>query len=126
MRDKLLMFGAAALATKDTTVYCADVLDLNTPATQYTGRMSNVNVVFQADAAFAAIDGYIPILLHSDNNSDFTALLTGPEITAPASGAQYSMPMPVSHGRYLKVGFTPKSSGTFTAKAASAWLELGK
>lgn len=126
MRDKLLMFGAAALATKDTTVYCADVLDLNTPATQYTGRMSNVNVVFQADAAFAAIDGYIPILLHSDDNSSFTDLLTGPEITAPAKGDQYSMPIPVSHGRYLKVGFTPKSSGTFTAKAASAWLELGK
>jgi len=126
MRDKLLMFGAAALATKDTTVYCADVLDLNTPATQYTGRMSNVNVVFQADAAFAAVDGFIPILLHSDDNDSFTAVLTGPEVTAPAAGQQIALPIPVEHKRYLKAGFTPKSSGTFTAKAASAWLELGK
>lgn len=126
MRDKLLMFGAAALATKDTTVYCADVLDLNTPATQYTGRMSNVNVVFQADADFATGDGFIPILLHSDDNDSFTAVLTGPEVTKPVSGQQVALPIPVEHKRYLKAGFTPKSSGTFTAKAASAWLELGK
>jgi hypothetical protein len=126
MRDKQLLFGAMALATKDTTVYSADVLDMNTPATQYTGRMANAVVVFKADAAFAATDGYIPLLMHSDDNDTFTEVVRGPEVTAPAADSQLAIPIPVSHKRYLKAGAVPKSSTTsFTAKAVSAWIQLG-
>lgn len=125
MRDKELLFGALALATKDTTVYSADVLDMNTPATQYTGRLANAVVVFKADAAFAAIDGYIPVLMHSDDNDSYTEVARGAEVTAPALDAMSAIPLPVSHKRYLKAGAVPKSSGTFTAKAMSAWIQLG-
>ena len=125
MRDKQLLFGAMALATKDTTVYSEDTLDMNTPATQYTGRMSNAVVVFKADAAFVAADSYIPVLMHSDDNDTFTEVARGAEVTAPAINATSVIPLPVSHMRYLKAGAIPKSSGTFTAKAMSAWIQLG-
>ncbi len=126
MRDALLIFGALALATKDTAVYSADSLNLGLPATQYTGRAPNVNVVFEPAAAFAAIDGIIPFVQDSADGDSWATILTGKEVTAPAAGAQIILPIPVSHRQYVRVGATPKSSGTFTAKSVTAWIELGK
>ena len=126
MRDALLIFGALALATKDTAVYSADSLNLNLPAKQYTGRAPNVNVVFQASADFEAIDGAIPFVQDSADGDSWATILTGPQVTAPVEGQQIVMPMPVTHRQYLRVGVTPKSSATLTAVAMTAWLELGK
>lgn len=126
MRDALLIFGSMSLATKDTAVYSADTLDLNLPAKQFTGRENNVCVVFQPSADFAEVDGMIPFIQDSANGADFTTILTGAEVTAPTEKSQIVLPIPVSHKRYLRAGATPKSSGTFTAVAATAWIELGK
>ena len=126
MRDALLIFGAIALATKNTAVYSADSLNLNLPATQATGRESNVNVVFEPAAAFAAIDGIIPFIQDSADGETWLTILTGVEVTAPVKGQQIVMPMPVEHRQYLRAGATPKSSDTFTAKSVTAWIELGK
>lgn len=126
MRDALLQFGALALATKNTAVYSADSLNLNLPATQYTGRTPNVNVVFAPSAAFAAVDGIVPFIQDSADGDSWNTILTGVEVTAPTKGQQIVMPIPVSHRQYLRVGATPKSSDVFTAVSVTAWIELGK
>lgn len=125
MRDKLLIFGTTSLATKDTLVTSADILDLNTPATHYTGRSEKVSAVFHANADFAAIDGYIPCIQDSADGSSWKTIMTGEEITAPSEGDEYVLPLPLSHRRYLRTGATPKSSGTFTAKTIDSWIGIG-
>jgi hypothetical protein len=126
MRDALLLFGTTSLATKDTAVYSANSLNLNLPATQKTGRFPAVTIVFQTNASFAAVDGLVPFLQDSADGSSWKTILTGAEITAPVSGQQIVMGMPVEHRQYLRTGVTPKSTGTFTAVTLDSWIELGK
>ena len=126
MRDALLIFGSMSLATKNTAVYSADVLDFDLPSVHYTGRENNVCAVFQPSADFASVDGMTPFIQDSADGSDWTTILTGHEITAPKEDTQIVLPIPVSHKRYLRAGATPASSGTLTAVAVTAWIELGK
>lgn len=126
MRDKLLSFGEISLATKDTTAYSADKLDMNKPALQHTARAGQVYVVFKPAAAFNAADSYQPILQDSADDSTYATLATGPVIAKPGASDYYMMPIPLKHRRYLRVGGLPTSTGTFTATAVSAWIELGK
>ena len=126
MRDALLMFGKVALATKDTAAYSADKLDMNLPALQYTGRGSNVCIVFQPAADFNAADSMQPIIQDSANNSDWATILTGPVVGKPTAADQIVLPMPIKHRRYIRVGITPTSTGTLTATDVDAWIELGK
>lgn len=126
MRDKLLSFGNISLATKDTAAYSADKLDMNTPAVQNTARAGEVYIVFKPAAAFNAADSYQPIVQHSADDSTYTDLATGPVIAKPGANDYYMMPIPLGHKRYLRVGGLPTSTGTFTATAVSAWIELGK
>lgn len=126
MRDKLLSFGNISLATKDTAAYSADTLDMNTPAVQFTARAGDVYIVFKPNAAFNAADSYQPIIQHSDDGNTFTTLATGPTIGKPGKDDYYSMPIPLAHKRYLRVGGLPTSTGTFTATTVAAWIELGR
>lgn len=126
MRDALLMFGSISLATKDTTVYSADTLDLEDPTNQHIGREGNVVVVFRAKAAFAATDGMIPIIQTSDDNSTWKTILSGPDVAKPVKDQTMLLPFPIEHSRYIRVGAIPSSSGTFTAKSVDAWIELGR
>jgi len=125
MRDKLLIFGKIELAVKNTAVYSADSLDLNTPAVQHTGRIGNVVVKFRVDDDFESVDSFIPIIMESADNSTYTELMRGPQIDKPAAGDFITLPMPNTHKRYLKAGAVPISSGTFTASEVTAWIELG-
>jgi hypothetical protein len=124
-RDALLIFGNLSLATKDTPVYSADILDLNDPAVQHSGR-NHVNIVFQPGADFAAIDGFVPLLQDSADGSTWATIRQGAEKTAPTDDDQVVIEMPTEHRRYLRAGATPKSTGVFTAKTVSAWVELGR
>lgn len=126
MRDALLLFGKIELATKDTAAYSTDVLDMNLPALQFTGRGNNVCVVFQPDADMNAADSMQPIIQDSANNSDWVTILTGPIKKAVTASTQIVLPIPLSHRRYVRVGILPTSTGTLTATDVEAWVELGK
>ena len=126
MRDKLLMFGALSLATKDTAVYSADYLDMGEPETHNTGNDGNIDIVFQPAADFKAVDSMEPFLQDSADGSSWATIATGKLTAKPSALTQITMPMPSSHRRYLRVGATPASTGTFTATTVNAWIELGK
>jgi len=134
MRDALNNFGNISLATVDTDVYSADVLDLEAIGSGARfGRHAlgvsgeNAYIVFKAAADFEAIDGMIPFL-REDSDSEMGSakkVLIGPEITAPEKGTVIALPLPSNVNRYIQAGCTPKSSGSFTAKTVEAWIEFG-
>jgi len=136
MRDALNSFGNISLATKDTDVKSADVLNFEAIGSgarftqHHTGLMDDVYVVFKAAADFEAIDGFIPFIEQGDAESggDITSptkVVIGPEITAPKKGIVVMVPVPPQHKKYIRAGTTPKSTGVFTAKIVEAWIEFG-
>lgn len=133
MRDAQWVFGAIALATKDTAVSSADMVKLgaiNSKAPfslHQTGRAQDGHeVVFCPAADLASIDSFIPFIEDSDDGSTFATILTGPQTSAGLkAGAHIKLPLPMEHKQYIRVGCTPKSTGTFTAKTVNAWVEAG-
>lgn len=133
MRDAQWIFGAIALATKDTDASSADVVKLgaiNSKAPfslHQTGRAQDgYEVVFCPAAALKSIDSFIPFIEDSDDNSTFAKILTGPQTSAGlGAGTHIKLPLPMEHKQYIRVGCTPKSSGTFTATTVNAWVEAG-
>ncbi len=137
MRDILHNFGNASLATKDTDVYCADELDWGTidarflRSTQHlTGVHEDGAVVFVAAADFVSTDGLIPFLTDGASTTPTEKCLIGPQTdlstgAAPKKGIAWVLPLPRKHRRFMRAGCTPKSSGTFTARTASAYIEYG-
>lgn len=129
MKDATLIFGSISLATKATAVYSADVIDFGASHDSEWDEANSPNVVvkFRAEAAFADIDGYQPLIQVSADNSAWTTVMTGPTVSAPAKNQVYEMQIPRSDTawRYMRVGAVPISSGTFTAKTVKAWIEIG-
>jgi hypothetical protein len=131
MRD--LKFGALSPAVKTTEVYSASTIDFGASDSRLsdtsikTGEQHELTVVFNVEAALAAID-YLgtPKLQDSANNSDWATLAIGPDTAAAAAkGVICTFKMPKSHRRYVRAAITPQSSGTFTAVTVNAWLEPG-
>jgi len=137
MRDALYKFGNISLATADSDVKTADVLDFGAiPAAARFSRHAlgvsgeNGYICFKAAADFESIDGMIPFLESgtAESGGDITTpkkVLIGPQITAPKKGMVFALPLPANVARYIRAGCTPKSSGTFTAKTVEVWIELG-
>lgn len=130
MRDKLLECGNISLATKDVQVYSADSLDLGTVSAAYTKDTKQHEsaagaFVFIPATDFVAIDGFIPIVQESVDNSTWTPCVTGAEVTGPKAGQSVKVPVPARHARYLRGSVMPKSSGTLTARVVSCGYELG-
>ena len=132
MRDALADFGALSLATKDVAVYGADQLDLatidsNFRYSQHQPGGNGLCVVFVPATDFSTVDGIIPFI-EGDGDSAFgsaTTLVTGEQRTAPDAGDRIVLPLPPRCERFIRVGATPKSSGTFTAETVYAYLEHG-
>lgn len=137
MRDVLHNFGNASLATKDVDVYCADELDWGAidarflRSTQHlTGMVQDGCVVFVAGSDFVSTDGFIPFITDGAATTPTDKVLIGPQIdtvlgAAPKKGIAWILPMPKRHRRYMRAGATPKSTGTFTAKTVTAYIEFG-
>ena len=129
MRDALLKFGSLSLATKATAVYSADVIDFGASHDAEWDEANSPDVVvkFRAEAAFASTDGYQPLIQVSADNSSWTTVMTGPTVSAPVKNQVYEMQIPRSDTawRYMRVGAIPVSTGTFTAKTMTAWIEIG-
>lgn len=136
MRDALNSFGNISLATADTDVKSADVLDLETlTGSRFTRHALGVSgpdayLVFKAAADFEAIDGVIPFLESgtAESGGYITSpkkVLIGPQITAPKAGMVFALPLPANVARYIRAGCTPKSSASFTPKTVEAWIEFG-
>ncbi|MCK9331229.1 MAG: hypothetical protein M0Q94_15240 [Candidatus Cloacimonetes bacterium] len=129
MRDALLKFGSLSLATKATAVYSADVIDFGASHDAEWDEANSPDVVvkFRAEAAFASTDGYQPLIQVSADNSSWTTVMTGPTVSAPVKNQVYEMQIPRSDTawRYMRVGAIPASTGTFTAKTMTAWIEIG-
>lgn len=132
MRDAQWIFGLATLATKETTVYCADSVKLgaiNSKAffsKHQTGKVNDLVVVFQANAAFAAGDSFIPIIEDSADGSTWVEIMRGPQSAAAiAKGTKIRLPMPIEHQQYVRAGAVPKSTGTLTECTVTAWVEHG-
>jgi hypothetical protein len=134
-RDALGKFGAIALATKDTQVYCADPLDLDALDARYSKSTKHyigvggrdLAVVFKTPADFVSVDSFIPIIQDSADNSTWNDLATGPQTAAgyPKKGIAAVMPIPRQVRRYIRASAMPKNTGTFTASTLEAWLEHG-
>lgn len=138
MRDAQWIFGQISLATKDVQVYSADSVklgDIDAKSPFYngavtgdhqTGKVEGYEAVFSADAAFAAIDSFIPILQDSADGSSWADLLTGAQtaVSMPLGG-RVRLPVPIKHRKYLRASVMPKSTGVFTAKTVTAWIEAG-
>ena len=130
MRDALLEFGTITLAVKDTAVYSESNLDFGDIAAKFRNNFHNNAgtqdfIVFETPADFEATDGFVPFLQESANDSDYTTILTGKEVTAPVKGQKVKLPLPAKHARYLKAGVTPKSSTTLTGSTVEAYIEAG-
>jgi hypothetical protein len=145
MRSVMEVFGAIALATKDTQVYSADTLDwadLDARALRFkvaagTGLFhreigDDGCVCFRQALAGNAADGFIPIIQDSPDNSTFTDCLTGQNtqvtfgagVAIPA-GTVVAVPLPRVHRRYMRASVMPKSTGTLTASSVTADIEFG-
>jgi hypothetical protein len=137
MRDALNNFGDISLATADSDVKSADVLDFEAiaAAARFTRHAAGVSapdayIMFKAAADFESIDGMIPFLESgtAESGGDITSpkkVLIGPQIIAPQKGMVFALPIPANIARYIRAGCTPKSSGSFTAKTVEAWIEFG-
>lgn len=129
MKDATLIFGNISLATKATAVYSANVIDFGASHGSEWDEANSPNVVvkFRAEAAFADIDDYQPLIQVSADNSTWITVMTGPTVSAPAKNQVYEMQIPRSDTawRYMRAGAVPISSGTFTAKTMTAWIEIG-
>jgi hypothetical protein len=133
MRDYYHTLASLSLATKDTDVSSGDSMKFDSinarsRFTKYqTGHnKDDLEACFQPSADFAAEDDFIPYIEHSADGSTWTKVLTGEQVGAPAKAAKtYTLPMPKDHKQYLRLGATPKSSGTFTAKTLQVWFEYG-
>lgn len=122
MKDKLLMFGEATGATKNTVAYGADVLDLG--ACEFEGNLENLCVCAIAKTSNASVDSVAIQLYESDDNSTFTLLQQG-ENHKYEAGEKHAMPFPKKHKRYLKAGILPSSTGTFTSTVYELSLQFG-
>jgi len=140
MRDALNNFGNISLATADSDVKSADVLDLEAigSGARFSRHAAGVSgpdayIVFKAAADFSASspeDGMIPFLESgtAESGGDITSpkkVLIGPQITAPKKGMVFALPIPANVARYIRAGCTPKSSSSFTPKTVEAWIEFG-
>ena len=134
MRDAQWIFGQASLATKDTTVYCADSVKLGAIdsrvsakfANHKTGKLPFHEVVFSVDADFNAADSFIPILEDSADGSSWSEIRRGAQTAAgPKKAARARLEVPLEHRQYLRAGVVPKSTGTLTACTVTAWIEAG-
>ena len=130
-------WGNISLATKDVDVYSADSLDFAAIDSRFrnayhtTGVLEDVEVVFRAPADFVSTDSFIPLIQDSADDSTFKTILAGPDIldltgATILKGIAWKLPMPLRHRRYVRVGATPKSSGTFTAKTVEVRMERGQ
>jgi len=134
MRDALNEFGNITLATADTDVYSATILDLSTikSGSRFSRHAigvsgENAYICFRVAADFESIDGLIPFLREDSDSGMGTAkkILIGPQVTAPTKGVVFTLPLPANVNRYIQAGATPKSSATFTEKVVEAWIEFG-
>jgi hypothetical protein len=131
-RDSMNDFGTIAL-TGSAQVVSGNVIDFGviddraSASTHRTGEQHDSTVVFSLAGALAATDSVsAPKLQHSDDNSAFTDLVTGPAIAAGAKkGTRILIPFPKTHKRYVRAAATPASSGTFTPVTMMAWIEPG-
>jgi|GEM_PF-6555597 len=125
MIDKKLEFGTIAMATKAIAVYSADVLDFSTTKAK-TGIVNDAHVVFVLQDDLASADSFSPQLWECDTvGGAKTLLYQGASASGLLAGDRVSIPMPLSHKRYVWAGALPASSGTFTATDLKAAIELG-
>lgn len=137
MRDALNEFGNITLATANTDVYSATILDLGTikSGSRFGRHAIGVSgeqayIMFRATANFSAStpeDGMIPFLRDDENDDMSTGqkIVVGPEITAPTKGTVFALPLPANVNRYIQAGCTPKSDGAFDGAVVEAWIEFG-
>lgn len=148
-RSALEEFGLISLAVKGTSVYSANSIDCavvnsrfrsyrsSSLYTHLTG-MSHGFVVFMTPADFNAADDLTPLIQDSYDGSNWVNIIKGWDDgstayghcyyltgAAPKKGIVAIIPLPAVHRRHLRAGAVPKSSGTFTAASAYAWIEYG-
>lgn len=123
MRDKLLIPGVIAAATKQTRAYSTDVLDLG--AKSNLGDVNGLYACFQLGEDVASGDTYVFEVWHSSDNSTFTkAVDSGAAITTGKAGDIYTVPLPKNVERYVKLAVYPDSSGTLDAQDIDSWFEF--
>lgn len=136
MRDAVLIGGDISLATKDTLATGANTLQMaGTHHSKYgkgsTDRTGDAQpilfAVFQAAAALASGDYFYGVVSHCDAvGGTYTPCAQTPNSAAAcAAGTIVRCPIPTDHLAFLRLDAMPKSSGTFTAKTVTAWLEYG-
>jgi hypothetical protein len=127
-------FGTIALSGT-AQVVSANVIDFGvideraSARTHRTGEQHDSTVVFSLNANLGAIELIkTPKLQHSDDNSTFTDLVTGPDIAAGAkAGTRVLLSFPKTHGRFVRAAATPglTTTGTFAANSMKVWIEPG-
>lgn len=111
MRDVLLEFGEATLASADS--YCANTL--NFERKQASGKSDNTRVVFVATVACV---GFTPTVYDSADGTAFTPVMSGQQVNL-AVGQKVELPLPLDHKAYLKAG------GKATSGKVIAFITLG-
>lgn len=123
MRDKQLIAGTIAAATKQTRAYSADVLDMG--AASNLGYVKGLVACFKLGEDVASGDTYkFEVYDSADNNTFALCVDSGAAITTGKAGDIITVPLPKTVKRYVKFAVYPDSSGTLDAQDIEAWLEF--
>lgn len=138
MRDALWVTGVITASLKDTDYASTDGMDLGaidarqkrlTANLHQTGAVDDLFGIIQlaATTAGTAADSFIPLVLESSDGTTYTVLAQGKQTGVNlVAGDRVAIKVPVAHKRYLKLGVTAKSTGTFTDPTTfNSWFELG-
>jgi hypothetical protein len=134
MTDALFgSLGACSGATKTTTVYSTNYLDLGTISSKsrFTKHTLTPNLYahWQPRTAMNAADSFVPLIYHADNsgfssNNEF--VFTGPATALGlAEGYIVRARVPETVREFLELALTPESTGVFTATVYNVWFEVG-
>jgi hypothetical protein len=135
-RDYLGTLASLSLATNGTDVASADSIKFDAIharsrfSKHHTG-VSDPDAVacFQPTADFASIDSFTPYIEDSADGSTWYKIAQGGRDDiglAPKASQVYEIPIPKTHRARLRLGATPYSSGTFSARTLQCWFGHGE
>lgn len=129
MRDAYLIFGKISAASGATAAqFAPDVVKTTAEGkVGHVGNVADISVAFSPVADFNAKDSLTPVVYHcATADGTYTECARGMAVAAPTAETVITLQVPKSHYPYLKAGFIPTSTGTFSASAVEAWVGLGE